>query len=260
MEEPVSIADAAHALGVTEARLRRLLARPEWQGRTTRAMMATRTGERERTVLPVSLLDELAIVIRPLDEQEPRERTRRGRKAEHLQTLTGTVPNGSEHLRTPSNDNTYERFQTVTPPEETFTNVNDNVYEHFQTSPNAHGNGSTREQETGPTAGEVAELRARLADTQAERDRLAALLEREGERLTLALEALRQAQDETRAVRAISARASVGLIEPQGAQNGPIQGDSVPEAPMEPPTAKEAQNGQKRGFWRRLVDSFSGGG
>lgn len=118
----------------------------------------------------------------------------------------------------------------------------------------------------------VAEARADLleksiADTQAERDAWKEQAARDSERLGEALRALQQAQDETRAVRALSTRASVGLIEPQAAQNGPQGGDTVPEAPMEPPTkdrsfdtADTAQDGQKRGFWRRLVDSFSRGG
>jgi hypothetical protein len=111
----------------------------------------------------------------------------------------------------------------------------------------------------------VAQARAELlektiTDTQADRDAWKEQAARDSERLGEALRALAQAQDETRAVRALSARANVGLIEPQGAQNGPQGAESVPEAPMEPPTADTAQNGQRRGFWRRLVDSFSGGG
>jgi hypothetical protein len=96
-------------------------------------------------------------------------------------------------------------------------------------------------------------LQARLADTQEDRDAWKLQAQQ-------ALEAVRAAQDETRASRLIPAGRGGGLIEPQVSQNGPQGGESVPEAPMEPPTADTAQNGQKRGFWRRLVDSFSGGG
>ena len=59
----VTIAHAARRLGVTEQKLRRLLARPEHAGRTVSATHRTRTGTRRATLLPECFVGELGALF-----------------------------------------------------------------------------------------------------------------------------------------------------------------------------------------------------
>jgi hypothetical protein len=58
-EDLLTVQEAAEALSVSAPRLRRLLARPEWSGRTETRTRQTRTGTRTATVLNRSLLPEI---------------------------------------------------------------------------------------------------------------------------------------------------------------------------------------------------------
>lgn len=89
-EEPLSIAEAAQALGVTETRLRRLLTRPEWQGRTVTVTVATVTGTRSRTVLPVEVLEALFSVFHTEDGENGTKMAPKRPKVEHYRTVTTT--------------------------------------------------------------------------------------------------------------------------------------------------------------------------
>lgn len=107
---------------------------------------------------------------------------------------------------------------------------------------------------------EIARLAEALATSQRLTDQ-AQQLQLMTERRAAALEAEVQQQAEVQQLKAIpameSTTAPMSTETAQGAQDGPIQGDSGPVGQAEPPIMGTAQNGQKRGFWRRL---FSGGG
>jgi len=62
-DEIVTIAEAARRVGITEQKLRRLLARPEHAGRTLSRTHRTRTGTRRATVLPEGLIADLRSLL-----------------------------------------------------------------------------------------------------------------------------------------------------------------------------------------------------
>ena len=87
-------------------------------------------------------------------------------------------------------------------------------------------------------------LEARLTDTQAERDAWKEQAGKDGERLTLALEALRQEQEQARAARLLPSGRGPGLIASQDAQNGDSTGATPTRAADAPPASS------KRPWWR----------
>ena len=68
----VTIAEAAAHLGIHEKRLRRLLTRTEYSGRTRTGTRTTRTGERRVCLLPTDLLTDIeARLLLEIDGQSP---------------------------------------------------------------------------------------------------------------------------------------------------------------------------------------------
>lgn len=72
----LTVAEAAAALGVTERRLRRLLALPENAARTVTRTRRTVTGTRRVTVLPVALVAELRAGFERETTPEPAQEER----------------------------------------------------------------------------------------------------------------------------------------------------------------------------------------
>lgn len=76
-DDLLPIPEAAARLGVTEARLRRLLARPEYSPRVVSLTRETRTGTRTCKAIPLPFLFELqAVLERKTTSGNPRERER----------------------------------------------------------------------------------------------------------------------------------------------------------------------------------------
>jgi hypothetical protein len=92
-------------------------------------------------------------------------------------------------------------------------------------------------------------LEARLADTQAERDRLIKEKAEDSEKFTKVLEALQRAQDETRAARVMSSGRVVQQIEASGLAGDAQSEVSAAGGGITTPSATEEP---KRGFWARL--------
>ncbi len=82
-----TVAEAAARLGVTEQKLRRLLARPEHAGRTVSRTHRTQTGTRRAAMLPEGFIGELAALLE-------RERNRPGNTPPNT---PGTETEHSEH-------------------------------------------------------------------------------------------------------------------------------------------------------------------
>lgn len=204
----LTVAQAAEALGVSTPRLRRLLARPEWAERTETRTRQTRTGTRTGTVLNRSLLDVVRADLESMGApvEGPLPETEREREQFGTRTGTGT--------RTRQNEN---------------GNESNGSGELFQ----------LREKLAALTA-ERDGLKERLTDTQAERDAWKGQAGSYGERLTLALEALRQAQDETRAARLVPAGRGPGLIASQETTGGDSGATTPQKAADAPPAPRKA--------------------
>jgi len=147
----LTVSEAAAELGTTQPRLRRLLVRPDFAGRTQTETRETKTGTRTATVVPVSVLDDLraALEAAPVREQ----------KQEREQSPHHALPPSEKASR--DQEREQERG-----PAAAFSFPAD-VEESDQLSPLA--------------ARLVGEMEARIADLKEQNERLASALQREQE-------------------------------------------------------------------------------
>ena len=195
-EDLLTVAEAAEALGVSVPRLRRVLGRPEWSGRTETRTRQTRTGTRTGTVLNSSLLPELKLFLEesnsfpsPVEREREQDATETGTRTGTVRNENGNESNGSDH-------HDWKARALV-------------------------------------AEAEKEGLTLRLADTASDRDAWKEQAGKLDSRLAEALEALQRAQDETRATRALSARSAM-QIEAVGAPDVPHAQDAASEGAKTP--------------------------
>ena len=178
----VTVAEASQELGVSAPRLRRLLARSEWIGRTETRTRRTRTGTRTGTVLNSSLLDELRAI---LDSSE-----------------------ASIEVESDTDEQERERIVTGT---RTGTSTVRNENENGSNGSASHLDTATLREELARVTAERDGLTARLADAQKATADTASDRDAWKEQASSLTESLRAAQDEARAARLMPSRAAMQI-------------------------------------------------